>query len=279
MTNRVFGALFRAFLVLLLILTPALVLPGVHQETAQIIALAAIFAFALTTFEYASTYPGLVEFRDAPPFNRIRFVSLFVTVFLLSTLSRGSVDANTFTKLIAAIGTLVGSAFDFPYSPVRLIVLMLPENASVQEIVALRSAAGVAYVISILSLLFFIAVMRLSGWPKKTGGFNVWVNLPMFDPTAGGDVVQRLERDARFNVALGFLLPFLTPAIIKAASGLMGSLTLMDGQTMVWTISAWAFLPASLFMRGIAMQRVASLITAQRAKNSARAEQGAMQPA
>ena len=26
---------------------------------------------------------------------------------------------------------------------------------------------------------------------------------------------------------------------------------------MIWTITAWAFLPASLFMRGIAMQRVA----------------------
>jgi hypothetical protein len=39
----------------------------------------------------------------------------------------------------------------------------------------------------------------------------------------------------------------------------------MDGaQTLVWTMTAWAFLPASLFMRGIAMGRVADLIAAKR---------------
>ena len=27
------------------------------------------------------------------------------------------------------------------------------------------------------------------------GSFNVWINLPTFDPTTGGDVVERLERD------------------------------------------------------------------------------------
>lgn len=263
----------------LLVITPSLMLPSIHPDTAQIVALAAIFTFALTTFEYASTYPGLVEFRDAPPFNRIRFASLLLTVFLLSTVARGTVEPSTFTQFVAAVGTLIGNAIDFPYSPVRLIVLMLPEDAQAAEIVTLRMAAGMAYLISLLSLAVFVIILRLSGWPKRTGGFNVWVNLPMFDPTAGGDVVQRLERDARFNVALGFLLPFVTPAAIKAASGLFSSLAITNDQTMIWTIAAWAFLPASLFMRGIAMQRVATLISEQRARNSARAEAGGLQPA
>ncbi|HBZ43152.1 MAG TPA: hypothetical protein DEO85_03660 [Maritimibacter sp.] len=279
MTSRVLGALVRAFLMVLLIITPSMMLPGIHQETTQIVALAAIFAFALTTFEYASTYPGLVEFRDAPPFNRIRFFSLFVTVILLSTVARGTVEQSTFTHFVAAVGTLIGNAIDFPYSPVRLIVLMLPEGATAPEIITLRMAAGMAYLISLTSLAIFIISLRLTGWPKKKGGFNVWVNLPMFDPTAGGDVVQRLERDARFNVTLGFLLPFITPAAIKAASGLFGSVAITNDQTMIWTIAAWAFLPASLFMRGIAMQRVATLIQEQRVRNSAKAEAGALQPA
>ncbi|MEC7763715.1 MAG: hypothetical protein VX874_17555 [Pseudomonadota bacterium] len=272
MTSRVIGALVRACLTVILILTPSLMIPGIHSETVQIVALAAIFAFALTTFEYASTYPGLVEFREAPPFNRIRFVSLFATVFLLSAVARHTTDPSTFTAFVGAVGNLIGNAIDIPYSPVRLIVLMLPDDATAAEIISLRMAAGMAYLISLISLAVFIIVLRVTGWPKRKGGFNVWVNLPMFDPTAGGDVVERLERDARFNVALGFLLPFLTPAVIKAASGVFGSVAITNDQTMIWTITAWAFLPASLFMRGIAMQRVATLISAQRARNSSRAE-------
>ncbi|MBV7379891.1 hypothetical protein [Maritimibacter dapengensis] len=279
MTSRVVGALIRAFMVVLLIITPSLMLPGIHQETSQIVALAAIFGFALTTFEYASTYPGLVEFREAPPFNRIRFFSLFITVILLSTVARGNPEASTYAHFVAAIGSLIGNAIDFPYSPVRLIVLMLPEGATAQEIITLRMAAGMSYLISLVSLAIFIISLRVTGWPKRRGGFNVWVNLPMFDPTAGGDVVDRLERDARFNVALGFLLPFITPAIIKAASGMFGSVVITNDQTMIWTISAWAFLPASLFMRGIAMQRVATLICEQRARNSAKADAPGLQPA
>ena len=279
MTSRVIGAFIRAILVVMLIITPSLMLPGIHQDTSQIVALAAIFAFALTIFEYASTYPGLVEFREAPPFNRIRFFSLLVTVFILSAVTRGETDPTTFTAFMTAVGTLIGNALDFPYSPVRLITLMLPENALVHDIVMLRTQAGIAYLISLFSLAIFLIVLRVTGWPKRTGGFNVWVNLPMFDPTAGGDVVERLERDARFNVALGFILPFLTPAAVKAAAGLFGSLSIANDQTMIWTLAAWAFLPASLFMRGIAMQRVASLIAAQRARNATRAGAAGLQPA
>ncbi len=262
-----------------LVITPALLLPNVSTDATQIVVLVAIFAAALTLFEYASAYPGLVEFRDAPPFNRIRFVSLFATVLLMSIVVRGDTETSTVTQLVSAIGTLVGQAMDFPYSPVRLVVLMLPEDASAHDMIMLRTAAGMAYLISLLSLAVFLIVLRASHWPNHGPSFNVWVNLPTFDPTAGGDVVQRLERDARFNLVLGFVLPFLTPAVVKAASGAFGSVSMGNPQTMIWTLSAWAFLPASLFMRGIAMQRVAAMIAAQREKNvPADAEHG-LQPA
>ena len=76
--------------------------------------------------------------------------------------------------------------------------------------------------------------------------------------------MDRLERDARFNIALGFLLPFLTPAVVKAAANLFGAVSLENPQTLIWTVAAWAFLPASLFMRGIAMSRVAAMIEDKR---------------
>lgn len=264
MIPRVIGASIRAFLVIVMIVTPSLLLPGTAADAMPVVTLIALFAAGLTFFEYVSSYPGLVEFRDAPPFNRIRFASLFVTVILLTELVIGTVTPTPFSQFVAGIGASVGQAIDFPYSPVRLVVLMLPPDADPMHIQLVRDSAGLAYIISLITLAVFVILQRVRRWPTRKGGFNVWINLPTFDPTAGGDVVERLERDARFNIALGFLLPFLTPAVIKSATSLFGTVSLDNPQTLIWTVAAWAFLPASLFMRGIAMGRIALMITEKR---------------
>ena len=115
----------------------------------------------------------------------------------------------------------------------------------------------------------FIVLVRIMGWPARKGAFNVWVNLPLFDPTAGGDVLERLQRDARINIALGFLLPFIIPAVVKAASDLIDPMTLDNPQSLIWTVSAWAFLPASMIMRGVAMGRIAEMIEDKRRRTYA----------
>ncbi len=259
----------RAILTVLLVLTPTLMVPGTTPDTAQVAAFLAVLAGGAVMLEYASSYPSLVEFRDAPPFNRIRFLSLFATVFLLSLIVRGGQDASDLTRLVQLVGARIGGAMDFPYSPVHLMVLMLPADAPAGQVEILRTAAGMAYLISLSALALFMLLLRLRNWPLCNGrgsAFNVWVNLPMFDPAKGGDVVYRLERDAVINIALGFVLPFVIPAIITAAGSLFGSVSLNNVHTMIWTVAAWAFLPASLFMRGIAMGRVASMIKAARAR-------------
>jgi len=262
--SQVSGAAVRAVLIMVLLATPSLLLPGVSKDTTQVVALVALFAAALTFFEYASDYPGLVEFRFAPPFNRIRFLSLFITVFLLAVICRGKFDPTTATQLVEAIGALIGKAMDFPYSPVRLVTLMLPNETKPEHVDLVRTVAGMSYLISLLSLAIFVIMLRVFGWPSRSQAFNVWVNLPTFDPTAGGDVIERLERDARFNTALGFLLPFLIPAVLKMAAETFQPVTFENPQTLIWTMAAWAFLPASLFMRGIAMGRIAQMIRDKR---------------
>jgi len=270
--SQITGAFVRALLVMVLIATPSLMLPSVTSDTTQIVALVALFAAALTFFEYASTYPGLVEFRDAPPFNRVRFLSLFVTVLLLSTIVRGQTEPTTLTNFIGALGNKLGGVIDVPYSPVRLVVLMLPEDMSLRHLILVRSTAGLSYLISLSTIIVFVVTMRILGWPSRMGSFNVWINLPTFDPTTGGDVVERLERDARFNIALGFLLPFLIPAAVKVAAIAFQPVTLESPQTLIWTMTAWAFLPASLLMRGIAMGRIAGMIAEKRRQNNLAAE-------
>ena len=277
MLTRLAGALLRAVLVVLLVATPALLLPGVSKDLAQIVTLVSIFAAALTIFEYASVYPGIVEFRNAPPFNRLRFISVFATVFLVAVVVRGEFDPTPLNQMVSNFGTGIGNAIDFPYSPVRQIVLLLPEGTSFDLIDRVRTAAGLSYFISMLTLAVFYFFVRVRNWPMNSGPFNVWINMPTFDPTTGGDVVQRLERDARFNIIVGFTLPFFIPAALKASESLFGQVTLDNPQSMIWIIAAWAFLPASLLMRGLAMGRVAELVERKR-KSTARAAKN-LQPA
>ncbi len=267
--SRLSGALLRALMVVLLVAIPSLVVPSVSADSAQIVALIALFAAALTLFEYGSVYPGIVEFRDAPPFNRIRFVALFATVLLLSVGMLADFHHTTLTRFVDVLGTAVARSIDLPYSPVRLLVLMLPSDADPLHLDRIRSAAGISYLISLIALGYFVLILRMLGWPN-CNSFNLWVNLPTFDPTAGGDIVERLRRDAWVNVALGFLLPFIIPAVVKAISLGFSPVTLESPHTMVWTVTAWAFLPASLFMRGIALGRIAGMIEAQRAESRLR---------
>jgi hypothetical protein len=197
---------------------------------------------------------------------------MFVTVLALSMMLKGLSEPSPATNALTSMATIIGNTLDFPYSPIRLAVLMLPADSEPVLADMVRSAAGISYVISLLAIVLMVLFVRLLNWPVRKGAFNVWVNLPLFDPTAGGDVLERLHRDARVNIAIGFLLPFIIPAVVKAATDLIDPMSLNNPQTIIWTISAWAFIPASMIMRGIAMARVAEMIQQKRRRTYANAD-------
>lgn len=277
-TSRLPGALARAILVALMIIMPSALLPTIGSDGAQIVALIAIFAAIFTAVEYSASSPSLVEFRGAPPFNRLRFGALFATVATLSIVFRDPAQASTITQFFQLVGDRIGGSIDVPFSPVRLMLVAMPADMTIAELEQVRTAAGLSYLISLLSLATFILLLRLRGWPRHTGAFNVWVNLPTFDPTAGGDVVARLNRDSQINLILGFLLPFMVPAVIKMTSAYIPPLSLSDPQTLIWVVAAWAFLPASLLMRGVALNRVAQMIYVQRKRAYAKAAADGLLP-
>ncbi len=264
MVGQIASALTRAFLVALLLATPALILPSVSSDAIHVVVLFSLFGGSLIFTEYMSTYPSIVEFRFAAPFNRLRFLALFLCVLTLSVIARGQFEPNALTSFLRSLGVVVGGWIDFPYSPVRLMVIMLPDNASPELVSAVRTASGMAYLISLATLAVFYFFVHILEWPARNGAFNVWINLPLFDPTAGGDVLPRLQRDGRLNMALGFLMPFLIPAIVQMMSDLIDPIYLDDPMTQIWTISAWAFIPASLIMRGMATSRIAGMIDEHR---------------
>jgi hypothetical protein len=266
------GATLRALLVALLVALPSMLIGGTGIDGSQFVMLIALLAGGLVLMEYNSAYPSLIAFRHAPPYNRLRFVMIFLAVMTLCLMFRSASQPGTLTNIMGSLAMILGNVADFPYSPVRLAVLMLPIETPDTIVASVRVAAAVCYVMSLLMIGIFAVLVRVYGWPARNGAFNVWINLPMFDATSGGDVVNRLRGHARINLILGFLLPFLVPAVVSLIAGAINLSALASPQTLIWTMCLWAFLPASLMMRGIAMARVASMIETKRRRTYAAAE-------
>ncbi|UWQ28307.1 hypothetical protein [Leisingera sp. M523] len=264
MFARITGAAFRGILVAMLFAMPTLILPASATESPEIILFIALLGSALAFTEYNSHFPSFVEFRNAPPINRMRFAACAASVGALSLLAAHPLEPTGLTALVHRLGGWLGGQLDFAYSPVQLTVLMLPPQVPEATMVMVRDAAGLVCAIAGAAIAGFALVIRVGHWPVGSGAFNVWVNLPLFDPTTGGDVVQRLQRDARVNIIGGVLLPFVLPAAVKMASGLVDPGILAAPHMLIWVISAWALVPASMIMRGMAMQRIAGLIMHKR---------------
>jgi hypothetical protein len=258
------GAAIRAALVILLAVFPALAIPSVAPDTAQSTLLLAAIVGGIVFAEYVSEYPGLVEFRFAAPFNRTRFALVALTAVLLSLLQRDLAEPGFVSGLAFGLAAACGPLLDFAISPVRLLTASLPDTLPEAHLLQVRNGAALAMVLSVTAVVGFVTAIKLNLWPMGHGPFNVWINLPTFDPTAGNDVVLRLQRHARINIILGVLLPFLLPGVVIASALLFKPITLTSPLGYVWGLVLWAYLPAGLVMRGVAMARVARMIRASR---------------
>ena len=262
----------RGILVAFLIAMPSFLLPSFATDSIEIVALMALLLGMLTFAEYYSSFPSFIEFREAPPLNRMRFVSLLLTIGALSLVASHPYETTGLTTLIHGTATKIGIVLDFSYSPVHLVTLMLPAHVETETLNTVRATAALSYVMGLTSVVAFFFVIHVRNWPVANGAFNVWINLPLFDPTTGGDVVQRLQRDGRVNMMFGVLLPFAIPAAVKLLSAVLEPSILNTPHSLVWMIGLWGFLPASLLMRGMAMLRVAELIEQKRRRAYANAE-------
>ena len=254
----------RAVLVIVVALMPMMILPDQPPAVVEAVVLIALFAGVFTLVEYASIYPGLVEFRDAPPFNRVRFGLLTVMLALIAVALTEVEGAAAPVRLVQSVGLLLGQSIDLPYSPLRVVMASLPEGTTVLEARIVRMTGGLAYLVALMALTVFSILIRVRAWPAGPHGFNVWINLPTFDPTAGADVVARLRRDGVVNILLGLLLPYATPPLAMMLARLYGLSAMENPLALCWTMTLWAFLPASLFLRGIALRRLALMIETQR---------------
>ena len=261
------GALARGMFVAALVMLPALVIPGIAPETANLAVLLALFAAVLTAYEYSSPYPGLLEFRFGAPYNRTRFFYVVSIALLMAVLQRHGTDPGPFTGLVAGAAAACGALLAQAPSPVALLAASLPEGVTAAERALVRDGAALALVMAVMLLAGFAGATRLGLWPHGARPFNLWINLPTFEPTAGRiDVVTRLRRQAALNMGAGLALPFLLPGVVLASTILMQPVSLTSPLGYVWGIVLWAYVPVALMMRGMAMARVARLIEDRRAR-------------
>jgi len=276
--SKLVAAILRAAIVVLVVSMPALVLPGTTQEGAELVMLVALVLGVFTAVEYSATYPALIEFRDAPPFNRVRLLSLVVMLFCLSLVAGGN-HASSLVLVLNALGLLLGHVLEYPGSPLAALIRHLPEEAPPVSPQQVKIMAGLAIFTALSALCSFAIMLRTNRWPQRGQAFNVWINLPTFDPTAGGDVITRLIRDARVNFIFALTITFILPTVGLMVSGHLGVQILTSPHALVWGIALWMFLPLSLFMRALAMVRIAAMIRDRRARLVAAVGVDGAQPA
>jgi len=258
--SRLIGALVRAFLVVIVIAAPAFLLPDVSVASQEISLIVGGIAAAFTLFEYASTHPGLIDFRFAPPYNRVRFAAFGAQVLGLVFLCRATSGADSFSGDVLELADNAILMLSFPLSPVSVATDMIATEESSTFILLIQRAAAVSFLITFVSLAFFAVLLWLFRWPVGRRDFNLWVNLPTFEPGYGRDVERRLRRDGMINIFFGLGFLYLLPVIISRASGWFDPSVLTNYQPLVWGATFWAFVSGSLVIRGAAILKVAWLV-------------------
>lgn len=264
MLSRFPAAFARALFVALLITFPSVALPVSSGDSRLAVVFLAMCAGAFTLMEYLARAPSLLEFRDAPPFNRIRFTALLISVMLVSYMLRVDYWPSPTANAADRFGAALVQILDVPFSPVRLMRQVTVDVGIPGLDIAMAKAAAISFFFAMIAVGGFLIVALLGAWPSSSHQFNLWINLPTFDPVGRGDAVARLIHMGRVNLLIGFLLPFLLPVIITALAGVFNLGYLAAPHALIWTVTAWAFVPASLMMRGTALLRVARMVQDQR---------------
>ena len=265
MIGRLFGAVIRAALIVLVVAAPSFLLPGVSVASQEISLIVAAIAAAFTVFEYASTHPGLIDFRFAPPYNRVRYFAFAAQVLSIVFLCRAVEGMDSFSPDMLRLADEAVTLLDFPLSPVRVAQEMIAIDEGQDFSVLIKRAAALSFVVTFASLLFFAALLWLFRWPVGRKDFNLWINLPTFEPGYGRDVERRLRRDGVINVLAGLALLYLLPVLLSRASGWFNPTVLANYQPLTWSVTFWAFFSGSLVIRGAAILKVAYLVRRTRA--------------
>lgn len=259
MLTRLAGASVRAALVAAMIVLPAIVLPEISPNAADLAILSAAIAAAFVVFEYGFTTPSLIEFRFAAPYNRIRFALLALLLTAIAFAFRGTVEQTATTIAVSSFAVTSANIWEFSGSPLVFF------NALTQELetegrILLSNAAALALSITLLALILFSTVIWMFHWPLKAKNFNLWVNMPNFDSNIDDETQQTLRQSALVSMVIGLSLPFLIPQAALVFMGPLQPITATNSLLLLWMIAIWCFVPAASILRSVALYKVANLV-------------------
>ncbi|MEM8742217.1 MAG: hypothetical protein AAGE13_12080 [Pseudomonadota bacterium] len=258
--RRFLGALYRAVLVVALIVMPAFMLPGPSDSAIELSVIIGSVFGAVVLFEYASANPGLIDFRFAPPYNRARFIAFGTVLTALVLLCRADADATDFAPGYLGFVDGLVTALDFPYSPIHFAPILIVGPDAPDLALLVQRAAALGLTIAGAAAGFLLLVLWLLRWPPGREKFNLWVNLPTFKPSAGRSVERRLFFRAVLYLLLGLTLPLTLTVLASRWLGWFDPAALGSYRTLVWTMALWSFLPAAFVIRGVALAKIGYLV-------------------
>jgi len=246
-----------------MVVIPAVMLPDVSPNSAELTMLLAAIAAAFVMFEYGFSSPSLIEFRFAAPYNRLRFALLAALVVLLVYAFRGPVETTAASLAISDFARASYDFWNFSYSPLQSF-LALAETAGSESQVLLGNASGLALSVSAIGVILPGVIVWTFGWPLGRDNFNLWINMPTFD-VGSHNAPTTLRRTAFMSIAFGLSFPFLAPQAALAFLGPLEPVSSSNNQFLLWMIAIWCFVPATSLLRAIALFRIAKLIGQERA--------------
>ncbi|SDX96374.1 hypothetical protein SAMN05444336_11530 [Albimonas donghaensis] len=267
--GRLQGAAARALAVLVCFSAPAVAMSfrGAEGEGADGVVASLVPAAAAALFvllEYGARTPSMIDFRFAPPVNRLRFAlicAVLGTVTLCEATSGPGGPAAPFANL--------ASWLDFRFSPARMAAESLARPAARGPDPSALAAASAALVASAAATLAALGVILSGRWPRDPERFNPWTNMPTFEPATEGEASARLRRLGAQVVVTALALPIALLVVGRAATTMVDADAFLSPLALTWSATIWAATPGMLVVRGAAILRLARL--AERAERAGRA--------
>ncbi len=250
-------------MVAVIIAAPSYLVPDATRSTQEISLIIGGLVAVFVLFEYGAAQPGVIDFRFAPPYNRARVAVFTVVLVLVTFYTRALANEDPFSpELIQFADRLVAMA-NFNFSPVALAADSLaPEDADLAQ--RIRGAAALTLFAAGAGALLFIVILWLFKWPTGRKNFNLWANLPTFNPNSKKPVDRRLANTAWLNILAGLALPFIARAAAARADGLLDASVFQRDLPLIWASALWATGSALLVLRGAALLKVARLVARAR---------------
>lgn len=259
---KLLGAIFRALWMVAIVTIPSLLLASSSQGALEFALIIGAIIGLFTVFEYGSESPGFVDFRFAPPYNRFRAFTVAIQITAITLVCR-AVELNLSDAPVLEWAQQSAIWLDFRFSPVTEAIDLLLERSNLSDTsaVLLIYTSSVSFAVGFGLTVVFSTLLWIFTWPADRANFNLWTNLPMFQPSEGMAVPKRLKRDALVNLGLAVGLIYALPYALIYTTDLLDTDLFASNQAMVWATTLWVFVPSTLLARSAAMWKIARIIS------------------